>query len=201
MFEETLWDFRFFNFPSFDIIFDGPVIVGDNFKFRGPMLKYGIDSEGGPWTATITFAAGTSKLTATATNGDDYFWWDVPAAETEELIPGPYLFVVHVTSADTTQRYTLQKGSVVITEDITTATTVNSQSMLVQLLAACDATLLALLQQKVTMFAFAGKQYTLHNIKELYAVRENLWARVQDEKDELEGDLRSRKIIAVFTNL
>jgi hypothetical protein len=183
------------------IIFPPEMVRGDCWSFELYAPKYaGDDAEGAPWTASSVFATGTVRVSTTATVQGDTFYWLVPSTETAKLPPGPASYVVQVTNA--TCRYTIDSGAISVADDINNpALVVDPNSMLEKQLAAADACLLALLGQRTQMVSFAGKQYSLWNVKDLWTVRNGIYSRVMAEREAAAGNMRARIICPVFTNI
>lgn len=150
----------------------------------------------GTWTATAIFYGGTSRLEADAVLESSQFQWNIPGSETSQLLAQPYSFSVQV--SDGTDRYTVQAGVVTVLADPLTSTGGGELTMLQQQLAQLDQTILAIASKQVTMMDFGTKQYTLHNLKDLYAIRNSLAIQVQAEQDKLSGQQRSRRILPRF---
>ena len=102
--------------PVSDLILPDPLIIGDTWSFQIPSGPYG----DGTFTASITFAALTSKLTSSATLNDNLFQWDIPSSQTSLLSPQPYVFNINITDADG-NRVTIQRGATQVSADITAA--------------------------------------------------------------------------------
>jgi hypothetical protein len=176
------------------IIFPEPLVAGDSWAFEMQMQS--------PWdetySATLSFAAYTNKLTANAWLDDQVFRWLIPGTETGKLPGSPYSYQLSVTDP-LGNRYTIDTGAVTVVADISAAgTNVDSQTMLQKQLAKCDETLLVILGKQTQIARFQGQEYTLHNVKELWEVRVDLASRVADEQDALRGSLRGRQFITRF---
>jgi hypothetical protein len=186
--------------PPSSVIFPPNLTIGDSWAFEMDAGEYGTPSSAGPWTATLTFASGTVKVPTNATLQANIFYWLVPPSATSTLPAGTLVWTIAV-SNPVPERYTLQEGTVTALPDISDPnTSVPTGTMLEQQLAACDATLLQLLSQRTSSVTFAGKSYTLWDISKLWAVRNDLYMRVQEERAALSGNPRSRIIIPVFKN-
>jgi hypothetical protein len=174
---------------------------GDSWEFSLYSSKYaGPDAADGPWTATTVFASGTSRLSSVATVAGDTFKWVILPIDTLTMPPGPASYAITVDNG--TLRRTLDQGAVTVVDDIANPDwVVDPNSPLEKELAAADACLLALLSQRTSMVSFGGKQYQLWNIKDLWAVRNGIYARVAAEREARSGNTRARCIVPVFINL
>jgi hypothetical protein len=177
-------------------VFPELLVAGDTWNVEMPSGEYG----GGSWSAVLTFGAGATKLSATATLDGDNFQWLIPGAETAPLASAginPYVFTITV--SDGTNRYTIDTGRVNVIPDITTVPNITGTKTNLQLmLEACDKCLTQLLGQKTTMVQFAGQMYQFHEIDKLFKVRQSLAARVRDEADALRGASAHRQCISTF---
>jgi hypothetical protein len=177
-------------------VFPELLVAGDSWDVTMPSGKY----SGGAWTAVITFGAGETKLSSTATLDGDTFRWTIPGAETAPLASAginPYLFTITVT--DGTNRYTIDTGRVNVIPDITKVENITgTKTSLQAMLEACDKCLTQLLGQKTTMVQFAGQMYQFHEIDKLFKVRQSLASRVADEADVLRGASAYRQFISTF---
>lgn len=179
------------------IIFPDKLTIGDTWCFELAAGNYGAD----PWTGVITFASGPTSIANTATLQNGIFYWVIPPTDTQKLPAGALAYSVVVSNPDTTERYTLQGGICQAQPNLSDSSTpVPTQTMLQQQLAACDATLLQLLSQRTEEVTFGGKAYRLWDIAKLWAVRNDLYQRVQDELGSMSGNSRGRIIIPVFKN-
>ena len=178
------------------ISFPSSLVAGDTWTFCMPTGNYGSG-----YTALITFAAGSVKLSSAATQDGDEFRWSILGTETAPLVTAtstPFLYTVTVTDGSG-NRYTVETGAVTVARDINALANVGgTQTNLQLMLAACDATLINLMSQKTSMVQFAGQMYQFHELDKLFAVRDNLVARVADEQDELRGAARFRKVVTIF---
>jgi hypothetical protein len=176
------------------IVFPEPLVAGDAWQFN--LAIYDPFDE--TFTASLTFASGTNKLTSAASLDDEMWRWLIPGSATATLPAGPYSYALSMTDRSG-NRTTADTGAVTVAADIgASGTNVNAKTSLQLMLEACDATLISLLGQEVTMATFAGQAYTLHNIAELWKVRSDLWSRRADEIEELRGNLRGRQFITRF---
>ena len=183
--------------PVSDVILPDPLIIGDTWSFQIPAGPYG----DGTFTASITFAALTSKLTAAATLNDNLFQWVIPSSQTSTLSPQPYMFNINITDAEG-NRVTIQRGATQVSADISAAGgSVANMSNLQLMLAACDKTLIELMSQKTSMVMFQGQAYHFQDVQKLWDVRLYLAAQVANELATQSGNLRGRKVIVVFTNV
>jgi hypothetical protein len=173
------------------VLFPPYLVAGDSWTFQLPAGNYG----DGSWTATATFANATQNISQPAVLSGDYFQWTVPGSATEAILPGPLAYSIYV--SDQVNRYTLQVGAVNVITDISQSAPINTLSML----QACQQTLLKILNKQVSMITFGGKQYSLHNIKDLWAVQQSLFARVAQEQERLSGNRRNRMIAIRFTRI
>jgi len=181
------------------IIFPPNLNIGDTWAFNVAAGDYANPSANGPWTATMTFASGPTRLASPATLSTNVFYWLISKTDTKTLPSGTLVFTVSVT--DTVDRYTLQEGTVQALPDVQDpSVSVPTQTMLQQLLTACDATLLQLLSQRTSSVVFAGKAYTLWDVAKLWAVRSDLAQRAADELAAAAGNAKHRIIIPVFKN-
>lgn len=179
---------------SLNVIFPSPLIAGDTWTITAPLGRY---TDPG-WTATLTFAAGSSKISANATTDASNWIFTVPATDTAKAPTGTNQYSIMVANSVTGEVYTLQIGGVTVIANPTSATWVNTESMLTKQLAAADQTLLDLLSQRTSMVSFGGKQYYMWNIADLWKVRNELAARVAAENEQLLGNRRSNRIIPWF---
>jgi hypothetical protein len=173
------------------IIMPPYLVVGDQWVFQRVIGEYS------GYTGGMTFAAGTDRISATATVNDEFFTWTFPSSATSGLTPQPYLWTATMTDPSGS-RYTIQSGGIQVLGDISANAPCTTQTMLQQQLAACDQTLLKLLSQEVQTVAFAGQTYTLHNVKDLFAIRNSLANRVAQEQAQLSGNSRSNRILPRF---
>jgi hypothetical protein len=180
------------------IIFPPYLTVGDTWCFNMAAGDYGVS----PWTAILTFASGTIRVTNTATLQNGVFYWAVPATDTTKLpAPGSVAYSVVVNNPTSAENYTLQSGIVQLAPDLSnTSITVPTQTSLQQQLAACQATILQLLSQRTSSVVFSGKAYTLWDLSKLYEIEKDLLMQVAAEQTRLSGNSRSRIIIPVFKN-
>ena len=183
--------------PVSEVILPDPLIIGDTWSFQIPAGPYG----DGTFTASITFAALASKLTAAATLNDGLFQWVIHSSQTSLLSPQPYMFNINITD-NMGNRITIQRGATQVSADITASGgAVSNMTNLQLMLAAADATLIALMGQKTSMVMFQGQAYHFQDIEKLWNVRNYIAAQVADEMAALSGNLRGRKIVVVFTNV
>jgi hypothetical protein len=190
-----------FNLNAFDIeeniIFQDPLVQGDTWNFQ--LWSAGYGSSG--YAASITIAAGTTKLTAGASLVAGWYQWSLPPSATSQLAAQPYAYNVNVTGPGG-DRMTIERGAITVAADISVpGTNVNNKTKLQLMLEACDATLIALMSSKTTMVQFAGQMYQMHDLQKLFDVRNNLAARVRDEAEMLEGNKRNTKIVTYFRNM
>jgi hypothetical protein len=183
------------------VIFPETMVRGDSWSFELFSNQYaGEDAAGGPWTATTVFATGTIRVSAVATVQGDVFYWLVPGSDTSQLPPGPASYTIQVSNG--TDRFTLDTGAITVADDLNNPDLiVDPNSMLQKQLEAADACLLALLSQRTQMVSFGGKQYSLWSIRDLWAVRNGIYARVMAEREEAAGNTRARVIVPMFINL
>jgi hypothetical protein len=171
--------------------------IGDSWAFDMAAGEY---SSGG-WIAVMTFASGTTRLAQDATLQQGTFYWLFASTDTATMPAGTLVYTVAVSNPTSLERYTIQQGTVQAVADISDPdTVVPTQTTLQQQLAACDATLLQLLSQRTSSVQFGGKAYTLWDIAKLWAVRNDLYQRVQDELAATSGNTRAKIIIPVFKN-
>ena len=183
--------------PTSDVILPDPLIIGDTWSFQIPAGPYG----DGTFTASITFAALTSKLTAAATLNDNLFQWVIPSSQTSTLSPQPYMFNINITDAEG-NRVTIQRGATQVLADISAAGgSVSNMTNLQLMLAACDKTLIELMGQKTSMVMFQGQAYHFQDLEKLWNIRIYLAAQVANEQASQSGNLRGRKVVVVFTNI
>jgi hypothetical protein len=192
------------DYATYLVIFPETMRRGDSWEFSLYSPTYaGPNAEDGPWTATAVFASGTARINQAATvSGDpNTFEWAVLPTTTATFPSGPASYVIQVTNSGGTLRRTLEEGGVTVIDDIADpGTPVDSQSMLQKQLAAADQCLLDLLNQRTERVSFGGKQYELWNIKDLWTVRNAIYARVAAEEEEESGNMRARCIVPVFIN-
>jgi hypothetical protein len=177
------------------IVFPDPLVAGDTWNFRMSTVQWP------DFTAEIVFAADGTKLTSPATVVSNYFQWIIAGTETAKLIPSPYLYNVYMTDGDG-NRYTAERGSIRVVADISDPATLVTETTtpLQQMLAACDAALVRLLGQDTKMVQYGGQMYEFQDVDKLFAVRDQIQARVNDEADALRGAKNYRKIACVFTD-
>jgi len=177
------------------VIFPDPMIAGDTWEFSMPTAQW---SPG--YIAVITFAAGVTKLQATATEDAEYFRWTIPGSQTAPLattIATPYLYTVTVTDSGA-NRYTIDSGSVTVAPDISVTPIQENRTNLQQMLAAIDNVIIQLCNQKTSEVQFQGQMYKFQDLSKLFSLRESIAARVQDEQDQLRGAARYRQCVATF---
>jgi hypothetical protein len=184
--------------PYNKIAFPSPLTAGDTWAFCMDVGQYG------SYTAAVNFASGPTKLLSPATLTGNKFAWLIAGTDTAPLAPTgrptPYLYTVTVTDLSG-NRYTIEQGAVTIVPDISEVGDVgDAATPLQKMLMAVDATLLQLMSQKTSMVQFAGQMYQFHELDKLFAVRDNIAARVADEADALRGAESFRRIISVFTD-
>jgi hypothetical protein len=179
------------------IIFPKNLNIGDTWAFNMAAGNYGTP----PWSAEMTFASGTAKLTEQATLQGAVFYWLIASSATSTLPSGTLIYTVAVKNPQTSERYTLQEGTIQALPDLGGGgAPFPSETALQQLLAACDATLLQLLSQRTSSVVFAGKAYTLWDIEKLWNVRNKIYFQVQSELEATSGNSRQQIIIPVFKN-
>ena len=179
------------------ILFPQTLTIGDTWTFSMSAGEYSTSD----WSATITFASGTTRVSSVATMQSAVFYFVIAPAQTSTLPAGSVAYAVSMASSLTLDRFTLQEGVVKTLPDLTDPSAViPTQTMLQQQLAACDATLLKLLSQRTSSVVFGGKAYTLWDISKLWAVRNDLYQRVQDEAAAMDTNSRQQIIIPVFKN-
>jgi hypothetical protein len=178
------------------IIFPKNLNLGDTWAFNLAAGDYGTP----PWSAQMTFASGTSKLMSSATLQQGVFYFVIAPSATATLPPGRLIYTITVNNPQTTERYTLQEGTVLALADLSQEGTVQGQTALQAMLAACDATLLQLISQRTSSVVFAGKAYTLWDISKLWAVRNEINFQVQAEIETTADNPRHQIIIPVFKN-
>ncbi len=187
----------FFNLDK-TIIFPDPLIAGDSWCFQ----FWGGDWYSSGYSASITFAAATTKLTAPAAPSNGWYQWNIPGTSTAQLEAQPYKYNVSVTNPSGNQRLTVENGAVKVIADISVSgTNVVSQTKLQMMLEALDSTLIALMGQKTSMVQYAGQMYQMQDLDKLFTIREKLSTQVKDEAEELRGNKRSRNIITFFRNV
>jgi hypothetical protein len=181
-----------------NIIFPDPLVAGDSWCFQYWAGDWG--SSG--YSAEITFAAATTKITSPAVLNQGWYQWNVPGSSTATLQASPYLYNVHVTDPSGSQRITIERGAVKVVCDIkVSGTNVVSQTKLQMMLEALDNTLIQLMGNKTSMVQFAGQMYQMQDIDRLWTVREKLSTQVADEREELRGNKRGRRIVTFFRNM
>lgn len=177
------------------IIMPPYLVAGDCWEFQrviGPYANY---------TGTMSFVGPGSgnMVSSVATVDQGAFIWDFPSAATQHLTPQPYLWTCQMVDPADGCRYSIQSGSIKVAADITIGPPpAQTLTQLQQLLAAVDQTLLDLLSDKVQTVAYAGQTYTLHNVKDLWAIRTDLANRVSAEQAVLSGNSRSQRILPRF---
>jgi len=177
------------------VIFPEPMIAGDTWSFSMPVAQWGTG-----YTAVITFAEGTTKLSSTATVDAEFFRWTIPATDTAPLATTTklsYLYTVTVTDA-ALNRYTIDTGSITVVPDITIASVPETRTKLQQMLDAIDTAIINLCGQKTSEVEFQGQMYKFQDLTKLFALRESIAARVKDEQDELRGAARYRQCVSTF---
>jgi hypothetical protein len=186
---------------TYSVIFPETMRRGDSWEFSLYSPTYaGENAENGPWTATAIFASGTVRISQVAIVDGSMFEWVVLPTDTATFPSGPASYVIQVDNG--TLRRTLEEGGITVVDDISDpATPVDSQSVLQKQLAAADQCLLDLLNQRTERVSFGGKQYELWNIKDLWTVRNGIYARVAAEEEEEGGNMRARAIVPTFINL
>jgi len=187
----------FFNLEK-TIIFPDPLIAGDSWLFQ----FWGGDWYSSGYSASVTFAACTTKLTAPAVPSQGWYQWHIPGTDTAKLAAQPYKYNVNVTNPSGDQRITVEEGAVKVIADISVAgTNVKNMTNLQLMLHALDSTLIALMGQKTSMVQYAGQMYQMQDLDKLFTIREKLSTQVRDESEELRGNKRARNIIAFFRNV
>ena len=182
-----------YTFPP--IIMPPNLNIGDSWAFNMSAGEYSTPE----WSATMTFASGAQRLAQVATLSQNIYYWLFASTDTEQMPAGTLAYTIAVNDSISLEKYTVQKGTVQAIADISDPdTNVPTQTMLQQQLAACDATLLNLLSQRTEKVEFGGKSYQLWNVKDLWAIRNDLYSRVQDEAASLSGNTRGKIIIPVF---
>lgn len=177
-------------------IFDQPFVAGDtwNFQYRNE------DYVNNGYTASITIAADTVKIVSQAIIDNGWYKWSISGSQTQ-VQSQPYLYNIFVTGP-TGDRITVERGALIVASDISIpGTNVSNYTNLQLMLKVCDDTLINLLSQKTTMVQFAGQTYQFHDIEKLFKVRNELYMRVSNEQELLQGNARSRKIVTVFVTM
>lgn len=183
--------------PPPQVIFPEYLVIGDTWAFSMGAGSYSASE----WSATLSFASGTTHLSNIATLQESVFYWLVPSTDTATLPSGTLAYTIAVSNSMTGERYTVQSGTVQAVADITApGADVPTATMLEQQLDACNKTLLQLLSQRTSQVQFGGKSYTLWDVAKLWAVRNDLYQRVGDEQAALSGNTRGKLIIPVFKN-
>jgi hypothetical protein len=175
---------------------------GDSWSFGYPTDYAASGAADGPWNATMYFAVNTDRLTAAGTSDGRQFNFLFAAADTKTFPPGPAQFAIVVDNLPGLLQQTVDQGPVLVQPDLTDPNSViDPTTPLEKELAAVDQCLLELLGQKTSMVSFGGKQYYFWNIKDLWAIRNGIYARVMDERQARAGNMRSRLIVPTFVNL
>lgn len=179
------------------IIFQDPLVQGDLWTFG----MYAANYVSSGYSAVITVAAGIINFSVPATPIYPNFTWSIPGSTTSQLTPQPYLYNVHFIDP-TGNRTTVERGGFIVAQDITIANqSVDACTNLEKMLKAVDCTLLDILNSKVQIAQFGGQSYTLHNVRELFTVRNEIYDRVVEERIRLSGNMRSSNIVTVFRNM
>jgi hypothetical protein len=190
---------------SYSVIFPPTMRCGDSWEFSLYSPDYtSPQAEGGPWNpATAIFASGIAQISSVATIDGTTFEWVVPPTDTKTFPTGPASYVIQVDNGAGGLRRTLEQGAIQVVADISVGggVPIDAQTVLQKQLAAADQCLLDLLGQRTSMVSFGGKQYQLWNIKDLWTVRNALFARVAAEEEENSGNMRARIIVPTFINL
>lgn len=171
------------------------LIAGDNWLFSAILNDY----SDGSWTATLTFGAGPTQISAIAIQDQTVFNWSFASTDTAKLPAQPYQFALTVTSG--TETITVQTGGIVVLAPIGSATWVGNETPLQQMLRAADDSLIKLFSKQVQRTMFGGKQYEFWEIDKLWKVRNEIAARVADELANFRGNLRAARVIPVFRNM
>jgi hypothetical protein len=179
------------------LILPPSLAIGDTWAFDMPARDYSAAA----WSATMTFASGATRVANVATLQEGTFYWLIPSSETAQLPAGSVAYTITVDNSLTLERYTLQNGLVKTTPNLSDPNTqIGTSTMAQQQLAACDATLLALLSQRTQSVVFGQKAYTLWDIAKLWQIRNGLAQAVNDEEAAADANSRQQIIIPVFKN-
>jgi hypothetical protein len=181
-----------------EILFFNEPISGDTWSFsvtNCPNYPPG-------YTFTAVFAADQTTVTATGTLDGTGIKFTLTPAQTSSLPLGPVKIAIQVfDTANPPNRYTIKAGAVKVFQDISVSgEIVQAESVLSQQLRLCNDTLTAVLSNEVSVAQFGGQQYTMHNINDLYKVRNSLQSQVDLEDEENLGNRRSRIIKPRFVS-
>jgi hypothetical protein len=184
-----------FSYIQPTVVMPSNLNIGDSWAFD---LSAG-DYNDGSWTATMTFASGAARLAQDATLTNTVFYWLFTSAETATMPAGTLAYTIMMSRAP--ERYTTQEGMIQALPDITQeGAIVPTQTVLQQDLTLVDALIQQLLSSRTQRVMFAGKEYELWQIKDLWAIRNDIAMRAQAEAAALAGNSRHRIIIPVFKN-
>lgn len=182
-------------FPP-SLILPSYLVAGDTWVFK---LACGPYNPAGGNIASMTFAAGTISFTSQGTSDDgNYFTFTFDGTKTA-VAPGPYRYTVLVTDPGG-NRTTIQTGGVPVLADPASATWTKTQTFLQKAIAEVEQLILDLLNQKVSMVSFGGKQYYLWDVEKLWQLRNQFLARAAAEDAALLGNQRANIILPLFVN-
>lgn len=176
------------------LILPSYLVAGDTWEFtlsRGPYT-------GTDYTASMQFAAGPSSFVTEGVGDENYFTFTFDSAQTQ-VPPGPYRYTMFVTDADG-NRTTVQTGGVPVLADPASATWTKTESFLRKAIREVEALILDLLNQKVSMVSFGGKQYYLWDVEKLWNLRNQFVARAAQEEAAMLGNRRANVILPLFVN-
>lgn len=156
---------------------------GDTVNFAWSNTNYPTSA----WSATVYLSRnGSAVLNDVATEvGEDYNG-TFSAAETAALVPGQYSALVRYTEASSSQVETGERWQILVTPNFAANQTASQAQ---QMLAALDATILALSASGNSSVSFNGQSFTRHDMATLLRQRTLLQAEVQREKDAISAML------------
>jgi hypothetical protein len=179
-------------FPP-SLILPSYLVAGDTWTFS---LSRGPNTDGE--TATMTFGAGTVTFNQAAVADDQAFTFTFPGTVTG-VAPGPYRYSIAVTDP-AGNRNTVQTGGIPVIANPATDQWVKTESFLQKAIREIEQLILDLLNQRVSMVSFGGKQYYLWDVEKLWRMRNELVARAAAEDAAMLGNRRANVILPLFVN-
>ena len=176
------------------VILPNVLVAGDTWVFtlnRGPYTDPA-DS------ASMIVGAGTVTFETDGAGDQNNFTFTFDPSQTN-VPPGPYRYSIFVTDASG-NRQTIQTGGVPVIANPQSDTWVKTETFLQRAIRQCEDAILDLLNQRVSMVSFGGKQYYLWDVDKLWKLRLELVARAAQEDAALLGNKRSNIILPLFVN-
>jgi hypothetical protein len=176
--------------------------AGDTWQFTASYPQYPASAG---WAASLLLVSPSVTKSFSATtdpNGSDFDFLILPAV-TVTIAPGPYSYRVVVVGSGSLagSQFTAEQSRITVGQAFTSA--YDGASIAEQQLAACNATIQALLSSQVQSATFGNQTYTATNLGELWKIRQELITIIKNEADALriaQGLNSGRQIHVRFTN-